>query len=159
VEDVELVVIPTVSKAKISRDLSYPIGAEAISKVLQCAHQFSLLRLQFHFWSDNDLRRGKYEFLRVEYLKNVHPVEQYPISRLYQRPPQYQWEIVVQPVPRSKKHQIRTYILDSALDEIKRWLRERGHLDQYGSDIMAFFYDEKLDKFEVLTTSHVEPVR
>ncbi len=158
-EDVELIVIPTVSKAKISHDLSYPVGAEAISKALDGIPQISLLRLHFHYWSDFSLRRGKYEFLRVEYLSNVTPPEHYPVSPLYQRPPQYQWEILVQPVPRAHRHQIKTYIMDSALAEIKEWLAQRVDFVQNGSDILAFFYDEKLGKFETYQIAHLEPVR
>lgn len=158
-EEVELVVIPTVSKAKISHDLSYPVGAESLSKRLQDVPQISLLRLHFHFWSDSGLRWRKYEFLRVEYLSNVTPPKHYPLTPLYQRPPQYQWEIVVQPVPRVHRHQIKTYMMDSALAEINEWLAQRGGLVQYGSEILAFFYDEKLDKFETYRVSHLEPVR
>jgi hypothetical protein len=158
-EDLELVVIPTVSKARISHDLSYPVGAESLSKGLQDVPQISLLRLHFYFWSDNGLRRGKYEFLRVEYLSNVTPPEHYPVSPLYQRPPQYRWEIVVQPVPRVHRHQIKTYIMDSALAEIRDWLAQRGDLVQFGSEILAFFYDEKLEKFETYRVSHLEPMR
>jgi len=158
-EDVELIVIPTVSKAKISHNLSYPVGAETISKSLQDIPQISLLRLHLYFWSDNHLRRGKYEFLRVEYLSGVTPPEHYPVTPLYKRALQYQWEIVVQAVPRVHRHQIKTYIVDSALAEVKKWLAQRGDLVQNGSDILAFFHDEKLDKFETYRVSHLKPVR
>lgn len=137
-EDVELVVIPTVSKTKISRDLSYPVGAESISKSLWDTFQISLLRLQFYFMFDHDLRRGRYEFLRVEYLNNAQPAENYPVKLLYLRPPQYRWEIVVQPVPRIYKHRIKQYIMDSALAEIKEWLEQRADFVRNGSDILAF---------------------
>ena len=158
-EDIELVVIPTMSKAKISRDLSYPVGAEAISRAVEGVPQHSLLRLQFHYWGDNSLRRGEYEFLRVEYLNGVTPPHHYPVTPLYFRPPQYQWEIVVQPVPRVHRHRIKTYILESALGEIREWLVQRGDFVQNGSDILAFFYDEKLDGVKTYRVAQLEPVR
>jgi hypothetical protein len=159
VEDVELVVIPTMSKAKISRDLSYPIGAEGISRAVEGVPQFPLVRLQFHHWSDSHLRRGEYEFLRVEYLNNVFRPDHYPVSPLYQRPPQYQWEIVVQPVPRVHRHRIKRYIVESAFGEIREWLVQRADYAQNGSEVLAFFYEEKLDEFKTYRVGHLEPVR
>ena len=138
VEDVELVVIPTMSKAKISRDLSYPIGAEAISRAVERVPQFPLLRLQFYLGSDHFLRRGNYEFLRAEYLNNSTPVDEYPVSHLYKRPPQYQWEIVVQPVPCVHRHRIKTYIVESALGEIREWLVQRAEYGQNGCEVSRF---------------------
>jgi hypothetical protein len=98
-EDVQPLLIPTLSKTKISRHLSYPVGAEKVSSALASCVQFPLLKLHFYFRFDNSLRRGEYEFLRVEYLDNVRPAQEWPIDTLYQRPPQWRCEIVVQPVP------------------------------------------------------------
>ena len=98
-EDVQPYIIPTFSRAKISHHLSYPIGAAAVSMALASTVQLPDLKLHFYFWSDLWLRNGHYEFFRVEYLKNATPLEEWPISCLYKRPPQYRWEIVVQPVP------------------------------------------------------------
>ncbi|MGA1982602.1 MAG: hypothetical protein ABSG84_09010 [Acidobacteriaceae bacterium] len=158
-EDVELVVIPTMSKVKISKDLSYPIGAEAISRAVEGVRQFPLLRLRFHYWSDNSFRRGEYEFLRVEYLDGVTPPYHPPVTPLYQRPPQYRWEIVVQPVPRVHRHRIKTYIVESALGAVREWLLQRDDFVQNGSDILAFFYEEKLDEFKTYRVENLEPVR
>jgi hypothetical protein len=159
VEDVELVVVPTISKAKISRDLSYPIGAEAISRAVEGVPQFQLVRLQFYYWSDHSLRRGHYEILRVEYLNNSTPLDEYPVTNLWKRPPQCQWEIVVQPVPRVHRHRIKTYIAESALSEVRGWLIQRDDYVQSGSEVLAFFYDEKLDEFQVRRVARLEPVR
>jgi hypothetical protein len=159
VADVEVAVIPTMSKAKISRDLSYPIGAEAISRAVEEVPQLPLLRLQFYHSSDLHLRWGRYEFLRVEYLNDATPLDEYPVSRLFDRPPQYQWEIVVQPVPRVHRHRIKTYIAESALNEVRGWLMQRVDYVQSGSEVLAFFYDEKLDEFQVRRVARLEPVR
>ena len=103
------------SKAKISRHLSYPVGAEQVSSALISTPQFPRLKLHFYFWSDSHLRRKDYEFLRIEYLNNVQPRNEYPIWTLYQRPPQWRWEIVVQPVPPEFRHLVKRYIAETAL--------------------------------------------
>ena len=75
-EETQQIVIPTLSKAKISRYLSYPIGAEHISEALASVPQFAELKLLFYSSKfHTPLRRGDYEFLRVEYL------EQYEVGR------------------------------------------------------------------------------
>jgi len=159
VEDVQPYIIPTLSKAKISHHLSYPIGAAAVSLALASVAQLPDLKLHFYFWSHLSLRHGHYEFLRVEYLNNSTPAEEYPIWRLYQRPPQYRWEIVVQPVPRVVRHAIKQYILESALSDIARWLSERTDLAQQGSDLLTFFYDEKQGEFQTRRLTRLEPLR
>jgi hypothetical protein len=159
VEDVKPYIIPTLSKAKISHHLSYPIGAAAVSRALATAAQLPKLKLHFYFRFDNALRWGRYEFVRVEYLNNARPAEEWPILHLYSRPPQYRWEVIVQPVPRVNRHRINTYILESALPDIGNWLSERIELSQQGSDILAFFYDEKSEEFESRRSTRLEPLR
>lgn len=81
-EEIERIIIPTLSRAKISRNLSYPIGAERISAALASAAQLPKLKLHFYSGFDNALRGGHYEFLRVEYLKNARAAQEWPISEL-----------------------------------------------------------------------------
>jgi hypothetical protein len=158
VEDVQPYIIPTLSKAKISHHLSYPIGAAAVSMALGSVAQLPELKLHFYFQFDSALRRGHYEFLRVEYLNNASPAEQWPIWHLHRRP-QYCWEVVVQPVPRVNRHRINSYILESALSQVCDWLSERTGLSQQGSDMLTFFYDEKAEKFESRPLTRLEPLR
>ena len=105
-------IIPTISRAKIPRNLSYPVGAGVISEALLSVAQFQELKLIFYSSKfDIGVRSGRYErrsyeFLRVEYLNNAKAGEEWPVSSLYARPPQSRWEIVVQPVPRLLRHQI-----------------------------------------------------
>jgi hypothetical protein len=158
-EQAERTLIPTLSKAKISSKLSYPIGAEQVSSALASTPQFPELGLHFYSVFDHGLRRGEYEFLRVEYLNNSKPAEQWPITSLYKRAPQNRWEIVVQPVPRSFRNVIRHYTIESALPRIGQWLSERSNLRQQGNVILAFFYDEKLQEFVPRELTHLEPLR
>lgn len=158
-EKIEQTLIPTLSKAKIASNLSYPIGAELISSALASSLQFHELGLHFYSWSDHGLRRGHYEFLRIEYLNNAKPAKQWPITSLYKRPPQHRWEVVVQPVPRLSRHAIREYIIGSALPHIGRWLVERTNLRQRGSDILAFFHEENTKEFVCRQLTRLEPLR
>jgi hypothetical protein len=152
-------VIPTASRAKISRILSYPVGAERVSIVLASVPQLAELKLHFYSGFDIQLRSGHYEFLRVEYLHNARPQQEWPISSLYKRPEQGRWEIVVQPVPRTLRHRVKQYILDSALTQIAQWLIQRKGLSQQGNDILAFFYDEKGEEFVARHLTRLEPLR
>src|SRR5512141_3066597 len=127
-EEAESLLIPTLSKAKIASKISYPVGAEQVSSALASSSQFHELRLHFYSMFDHGLRRGHYEVLRVEYLNNARPAKEWPITSLYNRPPQYRWEIVVQPVPRLLRHTVRQYVIESALPRIAQWLDERAGL-------------------------------
>ena len=122
--------------------------------------QLHELKLHFYFWSDHSLRRGHYEFIRVEYLNNALPAPgDWPIWLLYNRPPQYRWEIVVQAVPRVNRHRINEYILETALPQVSIWLSEHTELSQQGNDLLTFFYDEKEEKFESRRLTRLEPLR
>jgi len=158
-EVIQLIIIPTSSKTKISRSLSYPIGAKHVSVALASTVQIPELKLHFYSGFDIGLRKGHYEFLRVEYLNNARPAEKWPVTSLYKRPPQSRWEIVVQPVPRVIRHRIRRYTLDHALAQIKHWLDQRAQLAQQGNDILTFFYDEKSEEFIARQLTRLEPLR
>jgi hypothetical protein len=159
-EDIEQIVIPTLSRVKIARSLSYPIGAEAISVALASVPQLAELKLIFYSSKfHTPLKSNEYEFLRVEYLNSARPGEKWPIGNLYGRPPQSRWEIAVQPVPRVLRHQVSQYIHDSALPQMSQWLLERARLLQQGSDLLAFFYDEKTNECAPRHVTNLEPLR
>jgi hypothetical protein len=159
-DDIQQIFIPTIFRAKISHDLSYPIGAKDISTALAKAVQLPELKLHFYAGFDpGGLRTRRCEFLRAEYLNQARPSMEWPILDLYGRPPQSKWEIVVRPVPRVLRHQIKQYVLETALPRIAHWLGERHHLAQRGNDILAFFYDDKTEEFTPQTLTHLEPLR
>ena len=160
VEEPKPIIIPTISRAKISHHLSYPIGAESISGSFASVPQFTELKLLFYsskFYTP--LRSKEYEFLRVEYLNNAKSAENWPIANLYGRPLQSRWEIAVQPVPRVLRHKIKTYILDSALPQMKDWLAERAQLVRRGSDLLAYFYNEETEECVPRYLANLEPIR
>src|ERR1700721_3746408 len=115
-EEVQQIVIPTISKTKVSGSLSYPVGAELISSALASSAQLSEIRLYF-FLSRFNLgsRSGCYEFLRVEYLNNRGPAQEGPFLALWGLPRHGRGAIVVQPVTRHVRNRVKKYILGSAL--------------------------------------------
>jgi hypothetical protein len=155
----EQVAITVLSKSELTEDLAYPVRAQDISEALATTALLPDLNLRFFFGSDCNLRHGRYEFIRVEYLNDALPVCKYPISCLHARPPQCRWEVVVQPVPYMFRSEINPYILAVALPQIERWLDRRARLEQEGSEILSFFFDEKEHAFSSQTASRLEPQR
>jgi hypothetical protein len=155
-EDVKTVIIPTRTKAKVSHELSFPIGAERISMALASVMQ--LPQLVLHFRSDrwNQVRFGHYPFLSVTYSGKEwtnNPVDSSGIP-LFNR-----WEIEVNPVPRILRHRIQQYILDSALPQIRQWLDQRADLAHEGSDTLDFFFDEEKEEFVPKLLARPQPLR
>ena len=157
-------VIPTASKSKISTLVSYPVGAERISEALASTPQFTNLRLHFYadtrHMTDRPSKVFEYlEYLRVEYLQKAERHYRYPILDLRGRPPQYRWEIVVQPVPRYLRHAIKLYIVNTALPQMDLWLKDRSCQDCRGSEVLAFFYETEKDESMFLQSSRLEPLK
>jgi len=153
------VIIPTLSKSTLTEDLAYPVDAGSISQALALSSLPPDLNMRFFFGSDTNLRHGSYEFIRAEYLNDEYPAAKYPISYLHARPPQSRWEIVVQPVPYMYRNEINHYIVNVALPQIERWLFRRTRLDQEGSEILSFFFNEREHSFSSETVSRLAPQR
>ena len=156
VEDTQSIIIPTRSKAKISHELSYPIGAERISVALASVAQLPALVLHFRGdWYDR-LRFGRYPYLRVVYSRIPKPINPESASGI---PLFNEWEIIVKPVRRSSRHKIQQHMLTAALPQVEEWLRQRADLMQPGNDILTFFYDEDSDIFSEERETRLQPIR
>ena len=155
-EDVKTAIIPTRTKAKISHELSFPIGAERISVALAAATQLPQLVLHFRPDYFNGVRCGRYPFLRVQYSRAEKPIDFIPpsVASLFN-----EWQIVVWPVPRVFRHRIQQYILDLALPQIKQWLDQRVNLAQPGSESLTFLFDEKKEEFVPEQLVRLQPMR
>ncbi len=156
VEDTRPIIIPTRYKAKISGELSFPIGAEKISAALASVPQLSKLVLQFGSDYKQKTRSGRYTCLRVRYARLSLPVNPLSSSGI---PLFNEWEIEVKPVPRSHRHRIQEHILHIALLQIERWLLERTQLEQRGSDSLTIVYDEENELFSEEQETRLEPIR
>jgi hypothetical protein len=113
----ELRLIPTTFRHPISKELSYPLGAEIISRALLDAPQFDVLKLTFYgSRTPADLRHrlatsGVTEVLRATYLGppwRLHTAEE--------------WWLTVYPVPREHKSQARRLLVEQGLSRIRSWL-------------------------------------
>ena len=156
VEDTQRIIIPTRSKAKISHELSYPIGAERISSALAGVAQLPELVLHFRGdWYDR-LRFGRYPYLRVVYSRTPKPVNPESASGV---PLFNEWEIIVKPIRRSSRHKIQQHILGVALPQVEQWLQKRTALERPGSDILTLFYDEDSGTFSEEQETRLEPIR
>lgn len=133
--------IPTLSRAKLSPELSYPIGAEALSQGLHSAPQ--LREIALHFYTEHLGRcPTNWEVIRIEFL-NGDPATHRDFD-LRRRPERSRWELIVQPVLRKERHPTHGQIREFALPRIAHWLEERAELDAKGNDILAFFYEGDL---------------
>jgi hypothetical protein len=156
-EETKPFIIPTRGKGKISHLLSFPIGAKQISIALASSRQLPYLELYFYPEFFNSVRdSSRYLILRVMYSRSAKPAV---VDLLSDFPFRSGWQIGVHPVPRVFRNRIRQYIFDSALPEVNRWLNERAHLVQEGSDILRFYYDEKKEEFVVEHETHLQPLR
>jgi hypothetical protein len=154
--DVKTVIIPTGTKAKISHELSFPIGAERISLALASTSQLPQLVLHFRRDYFNGVRFGRYPFLRVHYSRREKPSDLLspPVASLFS-----EWQIWVWPVPRILRHHIQQYIVDSGLPRIKQWLDHHVNLAQPGSESLTFLFDEKKEEFVTERGSRLQPAQ
>lgn len=150
-------IIPTRIRGKISHKLSWPLGAELITQSLRGAPQLS--RIVVGFRNENGwhpIRSGRYPFLRAMHISGLsRPINSDPETL----PLFSEWEIVVRPVPRSLRHKVRKYCIETALPSILHWLSRRADNQLDGSEMLTFFYDEHADRFSEQAESRAEPAR
>jgi len=117
-------------KSKISRKLSYPIGAQLISSELSDVPQAQELSVSFRAKYERMAERGEpYEIVTVSYQGNAGFDEG--------------WHIKVRPVPRALKHQIQEALVTDFLPSIRQWLNKHadlGNPHEYRS--LAVVFDE-----------------
>jgi hypothetical protein len=109
-EDVKAIIIPTGTKAKISHELSFPIGAEKISMALASTKQLPLLVLRFRSDYYYRVRFSEYPFLHVAYSGTKKPINPVSANGI---PLFNEWEIELVLVPRVFRHRIQQYISSS----------------------------------------------
>ena len=157
-DDLKPIIIPTRYKAKISHELSFPIGAEKISKALSDTPQIGELVL--HFNSDRWRRvpHGRYSCIRVMHSSRRADMKDKRLDAAGV-PLFSEWEIGVYPVPRTYRHRIQLYIVDCALPEMREWLRKRAEIPLLGEESLKFFFDEERDEFASEVNEQLHPVR
>ena len=157
-EEVKQIMIPTRSKAKISHLLSFPIGAERISKALADTPQIAELLL--HFQSDRwgHVRTGRYPCIRVQHSsRHAEMAERFPDSAGV--PLFNEWEVSVYPVPKIHRHTVQQHIVNIALPQINEWLRRRADLQQPGEHSLTFRFEELKNDFKSESEMQPNPLR
>jgi hypothetical protein len=111
--------LATTRKAKIGKDYSWPVGAEAISAALLDVPQRELLSLAFGPDDRFHARSGLPPLVMEARYYFRGPSVSSPNRPLFQPT----WEIRISAVPRTEKHQVKTLLLEQGIPElIKPWL-------------------------------------
>lgn len=147
-----LKVIPTISKADVSKDLSFPIGAEALSRGLEGVPQFDSLKIQFVGQKEQrrQLSAGQRpgEALRlvtVEYRRRPLNISTGTDLRAGGRNDDL-WTLLVSPVARRNRYDIKQLLVSEGLQIIREWLSlPRSDTWRYGTHslIIEVDVDEK----------------
>jgi hypothetical protein len=136
-------VFPTLSRAKHSHLVSYPLGAEALSRALDGVPQHAALAC--HFIAGNTHQ-------------HLDKLRQLALSSAYQRRERSfndgqeaqargvflpRWTITVFAIPKTQRHEIKTALLTDGLPNILRpWLVEHAaHLGKTGGCAINLEYD------------------
>jgi len=122
--------IPTRYKAKISRDLSYPIGAEAIAAALADAPRADVLSLAFSahaVWPASEFRRllgarSPYRVLTAGYQPARKPGIGASNHMIEGGSYREKWELWVYPVLREFRHLANGLLRDEGLPAVAAWL-------------------------------------
>jgi hypothetical protein len=160
VHDVELVVIPTEWKSKLPQTLSYPLGAEMLSKAFAGVPQFDKLKVRFWFYSQaRPETLERYSVLEIDYRRPAKSVHTQPESLGEDGLPKLAWSITVRPVPRIHRNSIRTQLRDVALPQARLWLEKNAGRDAVGSLGLVFTYDEEAQMVTPAEEARLEPRR
>lgn len=142
---------PTSFKAKISKQLSFPVGAELISSGLSDVPQAHSLKIDFVGYYNTMLVDKPFEILSVSYSPSA-PFEG--------------WRVSVSPVPRESKHIVRETLRAEFFPRIRQWLIARADLSGgYGGDSCGVIFDQgrwywrqRFSAGERFSTVEVNPV-
>jgi hypothetical protein len=123
--------VPTKTRFPISRELAYPIGAEALSEALAGVPQFDQLSLSF--WTGMDATPASFhrrsesgQFLPVleAAYRNIDPGRTASKSMLEQGWYEETWQLLVYPVLRQHTSLVRRALELRGLTRIREWLEK-----------------------------------
>jgi hypothetical protein len=138
-------VFPTQCRDKLSHILSYPIGAEALSRALDGVPQHPMISCHFKAGSattPHEHEKPRFIILSILYEK---------IDRCFHHGPDAavrgvfdpRWTISIYAVPRQFRHAIKTALLTESLPDIaKPWLIEQSAITgKTGGSVLWLMYD------------------
>jgi hypothetical protein len=153
-------VFPTSHKAKISKSMSYPIGAEALSAALEGVPQSALISLWFgHASTSIALRAGhasRYKILSAFY--SHHLPNQFSANRLRESFYGPKWHLYVYEVPRQHRHAVRSLLDSEGLPRVGVWLRNMADItEREGHCQIDLILDEAQMTLQYETTVYRQP--
>ncbi len=157
----EVHIFPTSDRLKHSKELSYPIGAEALSLPLNGVPQQDLITC--NFWTgypqyDDD--KPQFHVLHVVYEKRARSF--YDGKSAFERGAfDPSWTIRVFTVPRQLRGAIKLLLIEAALPEVVRpWLLAKHHLTgQTGESALILEYVRAEKVFKYSTREDIAPER
>lgn len=133
-------ILPTRSKATLSSRTTYPIGAQAISRLLADVPQFAEITLEFASRDHLLLRGPTDELLLMEANHFRRPKTMFdgPATRAYLQQPH--WNVTVHSVLRSDARAIREVIEapQGAGAQVGAWFMERAELKDARCNVSLF---------------------
>jgi hypothetical protein len=140
-------VFPTASRTKHSKLVSYPVGAEVLSRAFDGVPQHQAITCSFVAGNpQRTLTQEQTRVLDIRYRRrdrSFHDGENADSLGVFQP----KWEIWVYDVPVALRHEIKTRLVEDALPNAARnWLIKQAALDgKFGDAAICFDYN-KIDK-------------
>ncbi len=145
--------IPTKLKSRISKELSFPLGAKTVSEALEGVPQYADLTLAFYpHWdltpprirrmldSDEPIR-----IMEATY-RNIPPGRSGSRDLMALGWYDETWELAVYPVPRDMKSAIAALLVTKGLPKIRMWLEmkraDSWHSGRHSCRLLVRFADE-----------------
>ena len=158
--ETNLYIFPTSSRSKHSKEVSYPIGAEALSHALEGVPQYDRIVCDFCGGSQHDRGKPQLYVLNVRYEKRARRFSDAgsAFDRGFFDP---RWKISVFAVPRQLRGAIKLLLLEQGLPEIVHpWLIAKNHLTgQTGGSALWLEYVRADNVFKPTTREEIAPER
>jgi hypothetical protein len=157
----KLHIFPTSDRMKHSKELSYPIGAEALSHGLNGVPQHNLITCDFLTgYPQYDDGKPQFFVLQVIYEKRARTFHDGK-SALKRGVFDPHWKIRVFTVPRHLRGAIKLLLLEQALPNVIRpWLIEKNNLTgQTGGSALWLEYVRADEVFKYTTREDIAPER
>jgi|SRR5882724_7138414 len=113
--------IPTKYKTKISKDHSFPVGAELLTSTLLSVPQLEKLKVSFCPMPIPNLKNNAQSILAAQYRNfqiSLSSSNQFIAEGWYDET----WELTVYAVPREQKYVIKHLLVDEGLQKLSSWL-------------------------------------
>ena len=158
--ETELHIFPTSSRSKHSKEVSYPIGTEALSQALDGVPQHDQIVCDFYGGGAHDDGKPQLYVLNVRYEKRARRFSDAG-SALERGVFDPRWKISVFAVPRQLRGAIKVLLLEQGLpDLVRSWLIEKSHLTgKTGESLLWLDYVRADNVLKPTTREEILPER